>query len=50
MRSYTTRWDGDPPEIVAAERLQAIAYDQERIADALEQLVEHVDEPDPVGP
>lgn len=37
-RRYTTTWDGDPPEIVISERIEAIAYDLERIADVLEEI------------
>ena len=35
-RRYEFHVPNDPPEMVAAERLEAIAADLERIADALE--------------
>lgn len=38
-RSYDTSWP-DEPEAIVAERIEAIAYDLERIADALEVLVD----------
>ena len=37
MRRYEFHTPTDPPEIVMAERLEAIAADLERIADALEE-------------
>lgn len=40
MRRFETNYDSDPPEIVMAERLDAIARDLERIADALEEADE----------
>ena len=36
MRRYDYFVPEDPPELVMAERIEAIAYDLERIADALE--------------
>jgi hypothetical protein len=36
MRRYEFHVPNDPPEMVMAERLEAIAADLERIADAME--------------
>ncbi|WP_267130069.1 hypothetical protein [Natrarchaeobaculum sulfurireducens] len=37
MKRYESHTPTDPPEIVMAERLEAIAADLEQIADALEE-------------
>lgn len=44
MRRHDFSVPDDPPELVAAERLESIAFDVERVADALEALAaEHGD-------
>lgn len=40
MRRYDSSFPNDPPEVIVAERIEAIAYDLERIAEALETIVE----------
>lgn len=41
MRRYEYHFPNDPPEVVVTERVDAIAQDLERIADALEELTEN---------